>query len=369
MDDFISHSRENNNLMPRERSYQYNNSILRIVFGNILDSSADVIVSSDDSLLTMGGGVSRAILTRGGTEILTDAAKKIPAQLGDVVVTTSGQLSQKFIFNCITIDRNKEASFSNVAIDNKSDKMQRYIVHNSVEKCFRLMSILNLSSIAFPAIGTGVAHIPYDKVAQEMSLVISEQLLRTNKSLNVELYLFDRFNKMSEKDFDVFFDTFSSILPSQTIDKTYEKSFVGISEKMKHQIFISYSRKDATSVEHICNILDGMKVSYWIDREGIYSGNNFKEVIVDAICQSDLVLYIASDNFNKSEYAFKEVSLAIKEKKAIIPICLDDSNYPKALYFDLCDVDKLNYNHCDERTIEKLKLSISFFLKRKYPTI
>jgi O-acetyl-ADP-ribose deacetylase (regulator of RNase III) len=106
MDDFISHSRENNNLMPRERSYQYNNSILRIVFGNILDSSADVIVSSDDSLLTMGGGVSRAILTRGGTEILTDAAKKIPAQLGDVVVTTSGQLSQKFIFNCITIDRN-----------------------------------------------------------------------------------------------------------------------------------------------------------------------------------------------------------------------------------------------------------------------
>lgn len=41
-----------------QRTFEFNNSRLTIKFGNILDSEADVIVSSDDYFLTMGGGVS-----------------------------------------------------------------------------------------------------------------------------------------------------------------------------------------------------------------------------------------------------------------------------------------------------------------------
>ena len=46
----------------KKRTYRFARSTLTLEFGNITDSTADVVVSSDDSYLTMGGGVSAAIL-------------------------------------------------------------------------------------------------------------------------------------------------------------------------------------------------------------------------------------------------------------------------------------------------------------------
>lgn len=40
-----------------ERVYTINNSTLRVIFGDITQSTTDVIVSSDDAYITMGGGV------------------------------------------------------------------------------------------------------------------------------------------------------------------------------------------------------------------------------------------------------------------------------------------------------------------------
>ena len=61
------------------RKYYYNNSTMTIVFGNILDSKAEVIVSSDDTGISMAGGISGAILKAGGEIIREDAQKKLPA--------------------------------------------------------------------------------------------------------------------------------------------------------------------------------------------------------------------------------------------------------------------------------------------------
>jgi O-acetyl-ADP-ribose deacetylase (regulator of RNase III) len=74
------------------RSYIFEKGKLNVVFGDITASSAQVIVSSDDYYITMGGGVSGAILRAGGQEVMIDAAKKVPVKLGDVVVTTAGRL-------------------------------------------------------------------------------------------------------------------------------------------------------------------------------------------------------------------------------------------------------------------------------------
>ena len=38
------------------RQYTFNNSTLTIKFGNIIESHSEVIVSSDDCYITMGGG-------------------------------------------------------------------------------------------------------------------------------------------------------------------------------------------------------------------------------------------------------------------------------------------------------------------------
>ena len=59
------------------RQYTFNKSTLTIRFGNIVESQSEVIVSSDDCYVTMGGGVSRAILRTGGEAIVKDVQKMI----------------------------------------------------------------------------------------------------------------------------------------------------------------------------------------------------------------------------------------------------------------------------------------------------
>ena len=78
--------------MAQKIAYQFGKSQLNLEFGDIVTSDAQVIVSSDDCYLSMGGGVSRSIRRAGGDDIVLDAAKKIPAALGSVVVTTAGKL-------------------------------------------------------------------------------------------------------------------------------------------------------------------------------------------------------------------------------------------------------------------------------------
>jgi O-acetyl-ADP-ribose deacetylase (regulator of RNase III) len=91
----------------RRRTYQRGASTLSLEFGDITTSSADVLVSSDDSNLSMGGGVSAAIRRAAGQGILLEVAESIPARLGKVVVTGAGSLQAKYIFHAVTIGKSK----------------------------------------------------------------------------------------------------------------------------------------------------------------------------------------------------------------------------------------------------------------------
>ena len=96
--------------MERSKEYYINNSTVKIVFGNILDSQAEVIVNSSGSKMTMGGGLTKAIREAGGEVIREDAQTKLPVNVGDAVVTTAGRLRQKYVFHCITIDKSHDHS-------------------------------------------------------------------------------------------------------------------------------------------------------------------------------------------------------------------------------------------------------------------
>ena len=188
-----------------ERVYTVNNSTLRVIFGDITTSTTDVIVSSDDAYLTMGGGVSKAIRRCAGDDIYMDTRKHIPASLGDVIVTSAGNLPHKYVFHAITISKeNRELKW----VDRPDDPqdVQKFIVRHTVDKCCTLLSNLGLNSIAFPAIGAGSACIPYNLVAKEMAESLTANLSATDEQFSVELYLMDRHGKMTEMDFVVFFE-------------------------------------------------------------------------------------------------------------------------------------------------------------------
>ncbi len=359
------------------RKYQFNNSTLTIVSGDILESHAEVIVSSDDTGISMGGGLSGCILKAGGAAIWEDAQKKLPAQLGDVVVTCAGKLKwQKFIFHCLTIDHEHKTEVYEGRLSNTED-INNYILRHSVDKCFRLLQALDLGSIAFPCIGAGLAHIPLSKVAEVMADAIATNLCRTQKPYEIELYLYDRNHVMKDMDYIDMFENFavkSALARYQAqMDNSLqpEKPATALlatdiprREEMTHQVFISYSRKDKEKVDGIKALLDKHGIPYWIDKEGIFSGENYKEVIVDAIEVAKVVIFVSSAHSNASINVVRELGYAVQQRKTIIPVLLDDSLFAKSIRLDIADIDQIDYRDT-ELAQKKLVVSLAYALETR----
>ena len=362
------------------RKYKFNNSCLTIIFGDITESEAEVIVSSDDTWISMGGGLSKCLREKGGEIIRRDACRKLPASVGDVIVSTAGELKhQKYIFHCLTISYDKPNDLQNTLAINSD--IQTYILQHSINKCFTLLHALDINSIAFPCIGAGTAKFPIDKVAEVMADAISNNLGKTQKQFNVELYLFDRFHKLNEIDYIDMFENFAikSALAKQKTNadmamlyhdrelvNTQEASDISFyqHEEMNHDVFISYSRKDTGKVNIIRSILEKHSINYWIDKDGIYTGNNIKDVIVDAIDCAKVVIFVSSESSNKSSYVIKELGYASQKKKSIIPVMLDNVPFAKSVRLDIGDIDQLDFTS-DNLEESKLILSLKYHLQIK----
>jgi len=180
----------------KRRTYIFGLSKLHIEFGDITTSNAEVIVSSDDHCLSMGGGVSAAIRHAGGEAITLDAAKKKSAILGDVLVTTAGRLPAQHIFHAITIGpRGREVS-------------SEEIIESTVRRSLELLHVMHLHSIAFPTIGAGAANFDLNDIAVKMAEEIASFLAEQRENFQVTLYLFDRFGIYTSLDYSIFFEEF-----------------------------------------------------------------------------------------------------------------------------------------------------------------
>ena len=357
------------------RQYTFNNSTLTVKFGNILDTKAEVIVSSDDCYITMGGGVSRAILMAGGDIIIKDAQKMCPVPLGDVVVTSAGKMEkQKYVYHCITID--KKRSLQILSRQVTEEDVLNYLLQHAVDKCFQLMQSMDLTSIAFPAIGAGVARIPIRKVIEQMSIAIARNLACTNKTLNVELYLYDIYSLYSESDYITLFESLAAkaalveykkgIATEDNVHDTIainKDITIPTRSAMKHQVFISYSRKDQEVADYLCDFLKENDIEYWIDREGIFSSSNYKELIVDAIEVSKAVIFISSVNSNSSINVIREIGYAVNMNKPILPLKLDDAQYAKSIRLDISDIDQIDFKN-PAKSSKKLITSLMYVVNK-----
>ncbi len=104
---------------------------------------------------------------------------------------------------------------------------------------------------------------------------------------------------------------------------------------MKNDVFISYSRKDSQIADCVCKALDKAGLTYFIDKQGIGGGKEFPMVLADAICESDIFLFLASENSYESKFTNSEITFAFNEKphERIIPYIIDGSKLPRHLRF------------------------------------
>jgi O-acetyl-ADP-ribose deacetylase (regulator of RNase III) len=181
-------------LSERTTDYELNNTTFRVMYSDITKLEVDAIVSSDDNYLSMGGGVSSAILNAGGDSIRQDAVKQIPLQMGEVAVTTAGKLSAKFVFHAITIDYTDMKYPSEVTIK------------EAILRCMQLADILRIKSIAFPALGTGSGHFPFELAADVMTRTITDYLVNQTSISLVILSLYSRHGLVRIDDLNLFYE-------------------------------------------------------------------------------------------------------------------------------------------------------------------
>ncbi len=97
-------------------------------------------------------------------------------------------------------------------------------------------------------------------------------------------------------------------------------------------IFISYSRKDASLVNPLVELLRASEQDVFVDFENIAYGSNWQASIENAIHECDRFLLFWSKSSMMSPYVKKEWQLVLENPKCcIIPILLDRTPLPKEL--------------------------------------
>ncbi|WP_446360069.1 macro domain-containing protein [Coleofasciculus sp. G2-EDA-02] len=158
--------------------------LIRIYQGDITNLAADVIVSSDDTYLSMRGGVSRRIRRMGGNKIYSEGLNfrmSNALSIGDVAVTSAGNLQAKKIFHGAVIDWQLELF--------PSKKIIQKVVHD----CLRKANDYGYKTIVFPLLGTGAGCLD-KQIAWEMMLkqIIMDLSTIHQTILEVCITLYDR---------------------------------------------------------------------------------------------------------------------------------------------------------------------------------
>ncbi|MBQ2882819.1 MAG: TIR domain-containing protein [Alphaproteobacteria bacterium] len=118
----------------------------------------------------------------------------------------------------------------------------------------------------------------------------------------------------------------------------------------KYIAFISYSRKDleiATQIKNEIERVCGAKC--WMDMEGIESGDQFEDIIISAIENSKVTIFLMSKNSMASTYSKKEVRYADSVNKKVVPVNIDGSESTGWFLFNFGGIDIIDYNNVEQK--------------------
>jgi len=136
--------------------------------GDITELEVDAIVNAANNELILGGGVAGAIRTKGGPRIQEECDRIGSIRLGEAAVTTAGNLKAHYVIHAASMKMGEETSAKNLRSSTRNSLLR------AEEKGFK--------TIAFPAIGTGIAGFRMEDCAK---IMIGEMLehLKSHSSL------------------------------------------------------------------------------------------------------------------------------------------------------------------------------------------
>jgi len=145
--------------------------------GDLTEMDVDAIVNAANNDLQLGGGVAGAIRRKGGGAIQRecDAISSIP--VGGAAITTGGKLRARFVIHAASMQLGGETTAR--------------ALRTSTAHSLRIAAERGLRSIAFPAVGTGIAGFPLSECAQIMLGEVVEHLKGPTSLEKIYFVLFD----------------------------------------------------------------------------------------------------------------------------------------------------------------------------------
>ena len=147
-------------------------------YGDITSENVDAIVNPANEFLQHIAGLAGYIVEKGGPDIQSESDELIsekrrgrPLSLGEAVYTKAGNLPCKYVIHAVGPEWEKQ-----------SKKKTINLLHTACVESLKLASKLCLSSIALPAISSGVFRVPIDLCASSMLNGVEQYLEQLKKA-------------------------------------------------------------------------------------------------------------------------------------------------------------------------------------------
>lgn len=152
-------------------------SKIHLKTGDLTESDADAIVNAANNDLQLGGGVAGAIRRKGGPEIQRECDEIGSIPIGFAAITGGGNLKAKHVIHAASMRLGGETS---------ADALRTSTAHS-----LRIAAERGLKSIAFPAVGTGIAGFPMKECAEIMLREAAQHLAGKTTLERVDFVLYD----------------------------------------------------------------------------------------------------------------------------------------------------------------------------------
>ena len=150
---------------------------IRIVQGDLTSQAVDAIVNAANNDLKLGGGVAGAIRRKGGMTIQDECDRIGTIPLGEAAITGAGQLKARYVIHAASMRLGEATGEENLRLSTRAS------LRRADEK--------GLRSIAFPAIGTGIAGFPMRRCAEVMLEEVAAHLAGRTTLEDVRFVLYD----------------------------------------------------------------------------------------------------------------------------------------------------------------------------------
>jgi O-acetyl-ADP-ribose deacetylase (regulator of RNase III) len=159
---------------------------LRAIQGDITKLTVDVIVNAANTSLLGGGGVDGAIHRAAGSELVAECRMLNGCKVGEAKLTKGYKLPAKFVIHTV-------GPVWNGGKPGKAELLAACYVN-----ALQLATQKNLTTIAFPAISTGVYGYPIQEAA-EVAVRTARAFITTSSSLTEIIFCC-----FSESDLEVY---------------------------------------------------------------------------------------------------------------------------------------------------------------------